>query len=286
MLLPGERSVFAINADSETKLAAQRREFWKMTPKDEALRKVREIIGARRLAELPEPKHHSVGVIQQDGYRIEKIVIEPEPGIQLPALAFVPSSPSGDAYLYLHDQGKQTDAATGGPIEQLLSEGHVVLAVDLRGMGETANRNRKWYGGAFGPASGDFFLAYLLGKSLIGLWTEDALTCGRFLASYETHGAPRKVHLVGIGQAGLPALHAAALEPDFFATLTLRRTLGSWAEVVRAPTAASQLPTVVHGALRFYDLPDLIASLGAGKVTIEKPFNALGETATTSAAPK
>ena len=286
MLLPGERSVFEINADSEAKLAVQRREFWRKTPKAEALRAVREIIGARRLADLPEPRHHSIGVTQQDGYRIEKIVLEPEPGIQLPALAFLPSQPDNNAFLYLHDQGKQTDAAAGGPIEQLLSEGHIVLAVDLRGMGETMNHGRKWYGGTFGAASGEFFLAYLLGKSLVGLWTEDALMCGRFLASYETHGAPHTVHLVGIGQAGLPALHAAALEPDLFASLTLRRTLSSWAEVVRTPTAASQLPTVVHGALKTYDLPDLVASLGSGKVRIENPANALGANATTSAPPK
>ncbi len=276
MLLPGERSAFEINTESETKLAAQRQDFWKKTPKVEALRAVREIVGVRRLADLPEPKHSSLGVMQQDGYRIEKIVIEPEPGIQLPALAFLPSQPDDHAFLYLHDQGKQTDAAVGGPIEQLLSEGHVVLAVDLRGMGETMNRGRKWYGGTFGASSGEFFLAYLLGKSLVGLWTEDALTCGRFLASYETHGAPRKVHIIGIGQAGLPALHATALEPDFFASLTLRRTLSSWAEVVRTPTAAGQLSTVVHGALKTFDLPDLVTSLGAGKVTIEQPVNALG----------
>jgi hypothetical protein len=148
------------------------------------------------------------------------------------------------------------------------------------------NRNRKWYGGVFGAASGEFFTAYLLGKSLVGLWTEDALTCGRFLASYETHGAPHKVHLVAIGQTGIPALHAAALEPDLFASITLRRTLTSWAEVVCTPTAAIQLPAVVHGALKTYDLPDLVASLGSGKVTIEHPVNALGTAATTSAAPK
>ena len=102
-------------------------------------------------------------------YRIEKLVLEPEPGIQLPALLFSPPKPDAEAVLYLHGQGKQADAAEGGPIEQLVAKGHIVLAVDLRGMGETENRGKKWYGATFGPAAGEYFLAYLLGKSLVGL---------------------------------------------------------------------------------------------------------------------
>jgi len=109
------------------------------------------------------------------------------------------------------------------------------------------------------------------------MWTEDALVCARFLAGYEAKGAPRKVHVVGIGMAGVPALHAAALEPGLIASLTLRRTLVSWADVVRSPNAAKdQLITTIHGALKVYDLPDLVGAFGKEKVTIEEPANAAG----------
>jgi hypothetical protein len=124
--------------------------------------------------------------------------------------------------------------------------------------------------------AGDFYHSYLLGRSLVGMWTEDALVCARFLAGYEAKGAPRKVHLVGVGAAGVPALHAAALEPQLFASLTLRRTLASWASVLREPAAKDQLITAIHGVLKVYDLPDLVAAFGKDKVTIEEPTKADG----------
>lgn len=276
MRLDGERSVFDLNADAATKLAAQRRTFWTQTPRDEALQKVRTLAGVRCLAALPELRQRAMGTLARKDCRIEKLVLEPEPGIRLPALAFIPPKADGEAFLYLNGRGKQADAGAGGPIDQLVAQGHLVLAVDLRDLGETQN-TMKWYDGSFGPNAGNFYLAYLLGQSLVGLWTEDVLACGRFLAKYETNGATRKVHVMGLGSAGIPALHAVALEPGLFAALTLRRTLISWDDVVRTPTAATQLAMVVHGALGTYDLPDLVVQAGAGKVTIAEPVNALGQ---------
>jgi hypothetical protein len=38
--------------------------------------------------------------------------------------------------------------------------------------------------------------------------------------------------------------------------------------------ARNQLVNVVHGALRAYDLPDLAATLSAGKLRIDEPLDA------------
>jgi len=84
--------------------------------------------------------------------------------------------------------------------------------------------------------------------------------------------ASHKVHLVGTGDAGVPALHAAALEPQLFESLTLRQVRKSWADVVRIKGATNQITTIVHGALKTYDLPDLVNSLPQDKVTIEQPL--------------
>ncbi len=91
---------------------------------------------------------------------------------------------------------------------------------------------------------------------------EDILVAARFLAQDQTP-RPRAVHLVAVGNVGPAALHAAALEPQAFASVTLRRSVTSWAEVVSTPLARNQFVNVVHGALRVYDLPDLSATLGA-----------------------
>ena len=242
----------------------------------EALAKVREITGIRPPAELPVPECTIVESIElQDQCKLQKLIIRPEEGISLPALAFLPKEPSGEAYLYLHADGKQADAGPDGPIEKLFDQGHVVLAVDLRGMGETATGKPSTRGIAhhIGPQWKEFYLAYLLGTSFLAMRTEDIVVSARFLADYEAAEKPHRVHLIGVGRVGPPALHAAALEPGLFASVSLRGGVGSWASVVRSPLAVNQFENVVHGALKTYDLPDLAATMPAAKLSIAEPLD-------------
>jgi hypothetical protein len=112
----------------------------------------------------------------------------------------------------------------------------------------------------------------LLGQSLVGLRTEDILACARFASEKWTEGRP--VHLTGLGESGIPALHAAALEPQLFASTRLDRTLRSWTNVTSTPHMRNQQVNTVHGALRFYDLPDLAATLPAEKLVLHEPVDA------------
>ena len=77
---------------------------------------------------------------------------------------------------------------------------------------------------------------------------------------------PTEIHLVAVGEAAIPALHAAALEDDVYRTVTLRRMIPSWEHIVRASETFDQWVNVVHGALQHYDLPDLIELAGSGRV--------------------
>ena len=184
----------------------------------------------------------------------------------LPGLTFHPPLPVDDAYVYLHEDGKLGDSEPDGPIEDLISEGYAVVTVDLRGQGETGSGSRD----ATLTDWKTFYLSYLLGKSLVGLRVEDALAAADFVAFYQKkRDAPRKVHLVGVGHAGIVALHAAALNPDRFASVTLRKTPHSWASVVSQSSPAGHLDSTVHGVLETYDLPDLVRLVGADKVRFD-----------------
>jgi len=273
MRLAGARSVYDINRDFEAQLAAARKGMWGRNGPQKMLDEVRRVTGIRRLSALAEPAWEKVGSIARPGFRIDKLVLRPEPGIWLPALAFVPETPCGDATLYLHASGKQVDAGPGGPIEKLVKAGQVVLAVDLRGLGETQKTGKSSYSNYLGAEWQESFLAYLLGKSYLAGRAEDTLACARFLAVYSKGDRPHRVHLLAIGLTGPPALHAAALEPQCFASVTLKHCLPSWSEVVRTPLAKNQLVNVVHGALAVYDLPDLLATLPKGKVAAIEPVD-------------
>ncbi len=264
LLLPGERSAFDLNAEIADRLAMQRKDFWEKTPKADAVAAIRKTIGVRPLSEIPPPKMVETGRVDREGYHIDKFVLHTDSGVPLPGLTYHPAQAVRDAYLYLHEDGKTADGAPGGPIEKLVKDGYVVVAIDLRGIGETGPARKD----ALLGDSKSYFLAYLLAQSLVGIHTEDALFGGHFVANYKTK-TPRKVHLIGVGRVGIAALHAAALEPDLYASITLRHTLPAWSPIVRQSVPQGQLTTTVHGALKTYDLPDLIRSIDASKLHIE-----------------
>ena len=277
-LMEGARSVFQFNREREKELAVLRRAYWKRTPRDEALDEVRRLAGIRRLHELPPLTTEDTGTLSRPGYTIHKLVLHPEPGIRLPALRFVPDAGSRDLVLYLHGQGKQVDAGPGGPIEKQVLEGREVLAVDLRGVGETEPAKGKWgYGPLFGPDWEEFYMAYMLGRSYLGMRAEEILVIARKLASASGSGTARGVHLVGIGEAGPAALHAAALEPALFDSLELRRSLVSWSNVIQTEVPVNQLVNTVHASLQKYDLPDLLKTLSGMKVRVVEPADGAGE---------
>ena len=194
-------------------------------------------MGIESLATEP-PNSNPAGKVQREGYHIDKLVIHPSSGVPLPALTFHPVEPDESVYLYVHDQGKEADAAPGGQIEKLVKEGFVVLAIDMRGQGETAS-------GKPDSVLGDwktFFTAYLLGKSVVGAHAEDILSAARWAAHYKTDKV-RDVHLIANGKSGVAALHAAALGGDLFKSVTLHDSPKDWSSVVGSAQLAPLLTT-------------------------------------------
>jgi len=276
MLIAGARSVYDLNIECARRLARRRREIWSKTPRRELLDRVRRLAGIRRLADLPAPEVQKVGKVSRDGYTIEKLILKPEAGVWLPALRFVPASPKpGPAVLYLHEQGKAADAKAGGPIERLVKAGQTVLAVDLRGTGATQQTSQGKWGSEIGRDWADVFKAYLLGRSYVGMRAEDVMVCARYAAGRTGKAKTRGVRLAAVGNVGIPALHAAALEPELFESVRLTRTLVSWSNVIDLRRTQNQLVSAVHAALTTYDLPDLAAVVGK-KLTIDQPVDAAG----------
>ena len=271
MSLPGARSTYDLNRDYEKKLAEQRRKLWATEDHARLSDRVRQITGIHALPELPQPRVVDLEVLMRDGLHVRKMILTPENGVNLPALMFEPGSVSRSV-LYIHEAGKHIDAAPGGPIDNLVKSGRRVLAVDLRGTGETQTGTGRDLSGATGSDWKGVFTAYLLGRSYVGMRAEDVLVCARFLK--EQYAEP--VALVAIGSVGVPALHAAALEPDLFSSVKLVRTLTSWSDVIEQGRSVNQQANAVHGALTTYDLPDLAGILGE-KLIIKEPLDALGE---------
>ena len=275
LLMPGERSVFEINAEREQDLRPDREARWRGLPAEEKRRMVREVIGCRSTE--GSPPFRTVGTIQREGYRIDRVILPgTEKHIDLPGLLFVPEEVSESVpVLYLHGESMKADAGTGGPIERLVQEGRVVLSAELSGIGETETGHGKPdYGrGRFGPDSQEIYLAYLLGRSYVGLRVEDV---NRWSAAFRHSSKVESLELRAFGEVAVPALHAAALETDRYRQVRIQGMISSWADLVASPESLNQLVNSVHGALRHYDLPDLVELVGEDKVKIENPIDAAG----------
>jgi hypothetical protein len=259
------KSVFGLNAEREAELAKGRATA---RDRDALLKDVARLGGIRQ--PVAAAKVTEAGSEDRDGYRIRKLVFETEPGVKVPGLLFDPGR--GFLLIYADGAGKSAAVAPGGPIEKMAKGGARVLAVDLRGMGETApGRPAAGKANYFGADFYEVYVSLHLNRPLLGQRTTDLLAVVAAMA-----GEAEAMQLVGVGSAGPAALHAAALEPRI-KRLTLEGALVSWSAVVKTPVSHDQLTNVVPGALAAYDLPDLAATLAPRGLAIRKPADPTGK---------
>jgi cephalosporin-C deacetylase-like acetyl esterase/pimeloyl-ACP methyl ester carboxylesterase len=259
------KSVFGLNAERAAELAKGRA---KARGRDELLKDVARLSGLR----LPVAAANKIeaGEVKRDGYRVRKLVFETEPGVKVPGLLF--DGGRGPLVIYADGAGKSVAAAPGGPAERLMKDGSRVLALDLRGMGETApGQPTKGRPNYFGSDYFEAFVSLHLDRPLLGQRATDLLAVVAKMA-----GESDNIRLIGVGGAAPAALHAAVLEPRI-KRLTLEGALVSWSAVVRKPVSHNQLANVVPSALAVYDLPDLAASVAPRPLTIFEPADPTGK---------
>lgn len=259
--LEGERSVFDLNLAEAERLSEARQSKWNAAADIQRREAVRKVTGIRPLDELPAATIEELGSIERDGVRIDKLLLTTDDGMILPTLRFVPKQPQAESsVLYLHGDGKTADAGPDGPIARLVQAGQTVWAVDLRGFGETAVDGKN---DLLGSDWKEFYTAYLLGKSFVRMRAEDALAAQRAIVGKAS--STQTVALVAKGDAVIPALHAAALEPQCFASVEFDREPLSWMEILRTNEPRNEFQNVVHNSLAVYDLPDLMPLTKAAK---------------------
>ena len=258
LLLPGEKSVFDLNATLAAELQQQRREKFATRSAAELQQTINEVLKLRPANLRKPPVMEDRGRVNRPHYHIDRLVLKTDQGHLIPGLTWHPPVPSDDAYLYLHDAGKTGAGQPDGAIEKLVNEGFAVVSVDLRNQGELAGTGSK--PSALLTDWKTFSLAYLLGDSLLAYRVEDVLNAADFVAYYQKpREKPRRVHLVAEGQTGLAALHASALQPELFASVTLKNSTSDWTKVTGSSSPLGQLEYTVHGVLRHWDLPELEA---------------------------
>jgi cephalosporin-C deacetylase-like acetyl esterase len=217
-----------------------------------------------------------LGQVRREGYRIEKLLWESEPGIMVPALIFVPDRVTGKlpALLYVHGGGKQAEADPGGEIEQWVKGGYLVLAVDPRGLGETdTDRSDGWFSYYFGRYDAGMS-SFLIGKTLVGQRTRDVIQALDLLLAWpEVDG--NEILGFGTGIGAVVLLHAAVVD-DRLKSLILEDMLVSYESVMTHKIHREVFENFVPGVLGNYDLPELAASLAPRTLWLVNAADPLG----------
>ncbi|MEO2047573.1 MAG: alpha/beta hydrolase family protein [Pirellulales bacterium] len=163
------------------------------------------------------------------GYRVEHWKLEPETNVIISAALCFPHGAATNvkkpAILVVDELGKQK-AFSRGLVSRLLQAGHIVLAIDTRGTGETAGTVPAI---GYGPGTPEYNLsnyALLLGRPLVGMRALD-IRCAIDLLVRQEKVDTARITVVGRGRAALAGL-LASLYDSRIHSLVAEELLASW----------------------------------------------------------
>ncbi len=205
------------------------------------------------------------GRIQREGYVIEKYFVKGEGDYVIPYLLFKPDFSNNRAIIYLHPSGKSAEATVGGEMEWFARNGITVLAPDIIGIGEMGPGIFKGDADIDSVSFNLWYTSTLIGRSIVGIRAGDVVRLTRLLKDnneiYEVYGIARK-------EMAPILLYAAAFDQDI-KRMALIEPYSSYQSIVMNRFYNPKFVySIVPGALKAYDLPDLAASLAPRKLLI------------------
>jgi dienelactone hydrolase len=269
LLIPGAKSIHDLLREELARVAETRKTFLQQHSIDKVTLKIRSLTAIDELGW--EGSLESTTESTHDGYLRTDILVRSGETYSFPAHLFNPlKAESGSPVIFLSEQG--TDYHLG-EILKMVEDGRRVFSLELPGTGSQKQLGKDALQLSSGLNWTDCNKAYLMGRSVVGYRVRDILLAARKFA--EMDGKGLKLDLLAHGETGIPALHAAVLEPSTIASLKISGSIRSWEEVVMANTSFNQLVNQVHDVLPHYDLPDLVELLG-DRVMVTASLNVNG----------
>jgi dienelactone hydrolase len=225
-------------------------------------------LGVRRYEPAPP-----VQVLEQKldrGYRMERIRIVSEPGVEVEGRLYVPwGKPRGDSVLVVEDQRVpvplyvQRSPSTEGIVVDLLERDVPVLELAVRDSPDELD-GRPFLGNWKTNVRAD-----LVGRNLAAMRAGDLLAGAAFLR--ERFGGEVKGYARGV--KGFWLLLAAAGGRGAFQRLLLDRMPRNWRSVYESPMSHLLFEAIVPGFALRWDVEDLEAEIGRERVLRSDPAN-------------
>ena len=197
-----------------------------------------------------EPR--SLGELQRDGYRVEKLVLQTLPGLWMTSLVYVPEGPGPfPAILQVHGHwaGAKQDPVVQARCIGAAKHGFVVLAVDALGAGERGLKS------ALGEYHGEMVAATLFptGRPLAGLQVYENMRAVDYLQSRKDVIADQ-IGITGASGGGNQTMYAGAFDERFRGVVPVC-SVGNYQAYLGAACCMCE---VVPGALKFTEERDVL----------------------------
>ena len=186
-----------------------------------------------------------LGVLQRDGYRVEKIIFQTMPGVWMTASAYVPDKPGKHPALLAvhgHWRGARLDPVLQKRCIGPAKLGYFVLAVDAFGAGERGLTKK------LGEYHGEMVAATLLpaGLTLAGIQVYENMRAVDYLLTRPEVDA-KKIAITGASGGGNQTMYAGAWDDRFGAVVPVC-SVGNYQAYLGTACCMCE---VVPGALRF-----------------------------------
>ena len=251
-------------------------------------------------SEQPLNVRHT-GTTPREGYRIEKIQFLSEPGIYIPAWVYVPDNKTGvlPAILYVNDGGMESDGMefegeegsglARGILDTLVLAGNLVVAVDVRGIGETRPLHQDVVSRASSVFAGDpqfnqlsdvetamAYMAWYMDQSLLGMRVQDVVRSVDYVMSRHDADGDH-LHVIGKGMGALWCLYATALDPRIRSLISVR-SLVSYRCLTQVDRYVYGADVFVPDVLLHFDLPQVAAAIVGRPLALVLPTDAMKNT--------
>jgi pimeloyl-ACP methyl ester carboxylesterase len=222
-----------------------------------------------------------IGQVQSRNVRVDVLEIPSAPEVLLPAYLLIPDKvPKSKPVLLVLDEAECDRLWFDPEVDRTLPEDSpIVCAADVRGIGALVP---EFSPGAAGYAAWHekeenyAWGSLILGRPLIGQRVTDILAVAASLRTYpETAGRP--IHIAAFRKLTVPALFAAALDPEI-TSIYLAGGLVSFQNLIDTEMYSYPFANFIPGLLNHTDLPEIAATVAPRRITLAGCIDAKGFT--------
>lgn len=165
-------------------------------------------------------KPRITGILQKDGYRVEKVIFESMPDYPVTGALFIPDNHRGQGPAILKVIGHSADAFRRdiyqNVILNLVHKGFIVLAIDPIGQGERLQylnpaSGQSTVGGSTSEHSHVGVQCFLIGRSLARYFTWDGIRAIDYLIS-RPEVDPQRIGVTGLSGGGTQSSYIGAMD--------------------------------------------------------------------------